>query len=219
MKEQQKKYKINKKSLIIVFIISFSLALILTCWDFIKFGVQYAYSKTWEDYKFEEYNLEFSLPRAYKVVEKEEDTTYKIGSLLLSTTADISGDNINYLAKSQRVYSGGNVYTGISIAVNALKTSKTTKPLEEVAESYSVLIPYFYQDDYDSNGYSIENLSKDGVDIMQVSCDLQNDEENKTVVLYLMSFDEKEVTVTFFGNTEKVNSEIENLQKIISKVK
>lgn len=220
MKEQTKKYKINKKPLIIVFTISFSLALILACGDFIKYGIQYAYSQTWKDYKFEEYDLKFSLPRAYITVEKEESTTSKVGEVIISTVLDTSGDNLNnYLVRPQRVYSGGNIYTGISIAVNALKTSKTTKSLEEVAESYSVLIPYFYQDDYDSSGYLIENLSQDGVDIMQVSCDLKNDEENKTVVLYLMSFEEKEVTITFFGNTEKVSSEIENLQKIISKVK
>ncbi len=219
MKEQIKKYKINKKPLIIVFIISFSLALILACKDFIKYGVQYAYSQTWKDYKFEEYDLEFSLPRAYITVEKEETTTYKVGGSILSTIIDTSGDNFNYLARPQRVFSGGNIYTGISIAINSLKTSKTTKPLEEVAESYSVLIPYFYQDDYESNGYTIEDLSKENVDIMQVSCDLKNEEENKTVVMYLMSFDEKEVTITFFGDTEKINSEIENLQKIILKVK
>lgn len=215
-----KKYKMNMKLLVIVLTVSTLVALIIVNWRYINYAFQCVYLNTWANYNFEEYDLNFSLPRAYKTVEKpNENSILQIGSSLLSTKVDISGDNSIMHSKPQRVFSGGNVLTGISIAVNCLKTSKTTKSIEEVAESYCLLIPYFYEDDYEASECVTENLSKDNVDIMQISCDMSNDEENKTVVMYLMSFDEKEVTITFFGDTVKISSEIENLKKVISKVK
>lgn len=219
LKQNIKKYKINKKPLIIVLTISFVLALLLTGRSYIDYGFKYIYLNTWKEYEFKDYDLEFSLLRAYKTVEKEENTTYKIGSSILSTIVDVSGDKFNQLARPQRIFSGGNIYTGINIAINCLKTSKTTKPLEEVTESYCLMIPYFYEDDYETGECVTENLSREDADIIQISCDLVDDENNKTIVMYLMSFEDKEVTVTFFGNTEKVNSEMKNLQEIISKIK
>lgn len=215
-----KKYKMNLKLFVIVLLVSVFIALILLNWQHINYGFQYIYLNTWQDYNFKEYDLKFSLPKAYKTVEKStEDSTLQIGSSLISTKVDISGDNSSMLSKPQRVFSGGNVLNGISIAVNCLKTSKTTKTIEEIAESYCLLIPYFYEDDYEVSECVTENLSKDNVDIMQISCDMSNDEENKTVIMYLMSFDDKEVTITFLGDTTKISSEIENLKKIVSRVK
>lgn len=215
-----KKYKINKKPLIIVLAISILIAFLLANWEFINYEIKSIYLNTWNNYNFEEYDLSFSLPKAYKVVEKPtEDSTLQLGTSKISSLVDISGDTLSKLQKPERVFSGGNILTGVSVAVNCFKTSKTTKPLEEVAESYCLLIPYFYEEKYEASECVTENLSKENVDIIQISCDMIDDEENKTIVMYLMSFDDKEVTITFFGDTLKINSEIDNLKKIVSKVK
>ena len=217
-KIEKKIYKANtqllRKILIGLIILFFITILAIP----LKNGITYLYLKTWEWHDISKYHLEVKLPRAYKPIE-EKNTTSSIGSSLISTETSVKVNEKYVMNKPDVVYSGGNILNGISLMIQCLNTEKTTRTLDDIADSQHTLVRIFYEDEYTISEPVKEYLKILGTDSIRTSTILTNHKETKKMINYLVPLEDKEVTITFLGPTENVEQAEDEIEKIVSQMK
>ena len=218
-KEQKIVYRANKKLLKRLLIVTLVIFLIGVFAIPIKNGLELLYLKSWIWHDIEKYGFSIKLPRAYKDIELENNDRFGIISSIFNTEASVEV-NEEYVSKTPDiVYNGGNVLNGIGLMIQCLETEKTTKTLDEIAESHLVLTTIYYEDEY-----TIGELEKEYVEILggqgiRTSIDLSNKKGTKTMVSYLLPLEDKEITIMFLGDKESISKSLKEIDDIVSMIK
>lgn len=218
-KEKKVVYKTNKKllkRLIIGIVIIF---LILVFAAPIQKGIQWLYLNSWTWHDIENYGFSLKLPRAYKDIEFEENDEFSIDSSVFNTETSVEVNEEYISKKPEVVYNGGNILNGVGLTIQCLETERTTKTLEEIAESHHILVSIKYDDQYEIGTLEKEYVEILGSEAVKTSIDMSNDEESRTLVAYLLPLEDKEITIMFFGDKENISNSMEEIEKIVSKIK
>ena len=215
--KQKVVYKSNKKLIKKMLIWALIIAVVVILAAPVKYGVTMLYYNSWKQYKIADYNFRFKLPRAFK----EQETTTKQSTIDLSSllSESASGDLTELLKKPESVYRGGNVVNGVSMLIQCLKTSKTTRTLDEIADSHEILLEINYGDNYTVNEQSREQVVILDTDAIKTVSKIVNDRESNLFVTYLIPKDDMEITIMFYGPEESMNEASEQIEKIIASVK
>ena len=215
--KQKVVYKSNKKLIKKMLIYGLVIFLVLILAPIVKYGITMLYYNSWKQYKIEDYNFSFKLPRAFEeqeVVTKESNVN--LSSLL---SESVSGELLENLKKPESVYRGGNILNGIGMLIQCLKTSKTTKTLDEIADSHEILLEINYGDNYAVNEQSREQIVILDTDAIKTVSTIVNDEEKNLFVSYLIPKEDMEITIMFYGSEESMNEASEQIEKIIASMK
>lgn len=213
-------YKANKKLLVRILLGVLIIFLIILFAPFIKSGVELLYLNSWTWHKIGEYNFSIKLPRAYKDYEVDyAGEKYAINSSIFDVDVTVEENN-EYMKKvPETVYNGGNILNGVGLTIQCLKTDKTTKTLDEIAESHHVLVSINYDDEYEIGELQKEFVKILGNDSVMTSIDMTKGKEEKTLVTYLLPLEDREITIMFFGNRKNISNSIEEIREIVSKIK
>ena len=142
-----------------------------------------------------------------------------IDSSIFNTEVNVEV-NEEYITKVPKtVYNGGNILNGISVMIKCLETNKTSKTLDEIAESHHVLVKIYYEDEYEIGDLNKEFVKVMNGDAVKTTIDMKNKDEEKTLVTYLVPLDDKEITLMFLGNKDKVFNSMQEIEKIILSMK
>lgn len=218
--KQKVVYKTNKKLLKKLLITILIIFLIIVLFYPVKKGIELLYLNSWKRHNIEAYNFSLSLPRAYKDIEIEEDERYGIESSIFNTESSVEINEEYVSKKPEVVYNAGNVLNGISLMIQCLNTERTTKTLDDIAESHHVLVTINYEDEYEIGALEKEYVEILGSEGVKASIDLEDDEkEVKTLVTYLLPLEDKEITIMFMGTKENITKSMDEIEKIISKIK
>lgn len=220
-KSQYKKiYKTNKKLLKKILVGVILILLICILYKPVTNWLKYSYLNTWTWHEIEKYDFSVKLPRAYKDLEAPNNDKTGIISSVFKTETEIEVNEEYVSKKPEVVYNGGNILNGISLNVQVLETSKTTKTLDEIAESHHVLVSIFYEDDYTIGELKNEYLKILGTDAIKATIDISNEKVGeKTMITYLVPMEDKEITITFFGKKSVIESQKEEIEKIVGQIK
>ncbi len=220
MKKEVKVYKVNKKFLKNI-VIGILIILIIVIIAFpVQKLIRNIYYNSLVEYKFDKYNFSIKIPRAYKDLTGDiDDDDFGLNESAFKTDTDIKVDEKYVPQKPTVIFKAGNTLNGISIAIGVLVTEKTSLTLEEIAKNYQTTIMANYDDRYIIGNLEAEYLTILGSDAIRAKVEMYNDEESNTFLAYLAPLDDKEVTITFYGKTDKINENLNDIEKIISRIK
>lgn len=214
-KETKKVYKTNKKLLKKVLVTTLIIFIIILLSFPLKYGIQMLYYNTWKTYDVSNYEFSFKIPRAFQSLQSENDAAHDLGVAGFTSEYDVKVDE-KYVGKKPKViYSGANVINGISMMVQCIATEKTTKTLDEIAEGNQLLIKIYYEEEYQVGELQKEFLNILGADAVKSIVDIQNEEETKTFVTYLVPLEDKEITITFLGDKDQILNYMSNMDEIV----
>lgn len=111
-----------------------------------------------------------------------------------------------------------NKNNGIKMTIEAIKISKTTLELEEICKRYAVMFK-IYNEDREIKEIKNEIVELIGNKVGKVTLKLKTKQEDAILIAYLISLEDREITITFIApasTIEKYNTEIE---KIVSTLK
>lgn len=216
---EKKVYKANKKAIIGILLIAF---IVFFCGFLIKpimGGIKNWYLNMWIWHDIPSYNFKIKLPRAYEDAKLKENSESGILSSTFLTDTNITM-NEEYVSKSpERVYYGKNSLNGISMMIQCLYTPRTDRTLEDIADSQHVLIRIHYEDDYQISSPRREYANVLDTLGVRTATDLTNDKGTITIINYLVPMEDKEVTISFYGEKETVDKYEEEIEKIVSEMK
>ena len=215
--EQKVVYKSNKKMIKKMLIWGLIIIIVFALAAPVKYEIKKLYYNSWKQYKVEDYDFSFKLPRAFK----EQEVVKKESSMNLSSLLDenVSGELTEYLKKPDSVYRGGNILNGVSMLIQCLKTSRTTRTLDEIADSHEILLEINYGDNYEVKEKSREQVVVLGTDSMKTVSTIVNTKESNLYVSYLIPKEDMEITIMFYGSEKSITEASEQIEKIIASVK
>ena len=215
--EKKVVYKANKKLVKKMIIWGGLIIAVIVLADPVKSGVTMLYYNSWKQHKIEDYNFSFKLPRAFK----EQEVTVKKSNINLSSLIEenISGDVSELLRKPESVYRGGNILNGVSMLIQCFKTSRTTRTLDEIADSHEILLEINYGDNYEVKEKSREQVVILDTDSMKTVSTIENAKESNLFVSYLIPKEDMEITIMFYGSEKNITEASEQIEEIIASVK
>ena len=215
--EQKVVYKSNKKMIKKMLIWGLIIIIVFALAAPVKYEIKKLYYNSWKQYKVEDYDFSFKLPRAFN----EQEVVKKESSMNLSSLLDenVSGELTEYLKKPDSVYRGGNILNGVSMLIQCLKTSRTTRTLDEIADSHEILLEINYGDNYEVKEKSREQVVVLGTDSMKTVSTIVNTKESNLYVSYLIPKEDMEITIMFYGSEKSITEASEQIEKIIASVK
>lgn len=186
----------------------------------IIFGVKIFIDNSWKWHEINEYDFKIKLPKAYEEIEfVSEKDKYGIASSAFETETTIEV-NEEYVSKKPKVvYNGRNVKKGVSMMVQCLKTEKTSKSLDEIAEGNYVLTTICYENNYQIGTFTKEYVKVLETDAVKTVVNISNDEGEKTIVTYLVPMNDKEITMTFMGKKSNIDKAMDEIEKIADTMK
>lgn len=217
-KEEKKIYKMNK-NLLKKMLIGITCIFIIVCIVFgAKIGKEILYPQFWKWHDINDYGFSIKLPKTYEELTASKDKL-GISSSAFETETTIQVNEEYVSKKPVTVYNGWNPRNGVSMMVQCLNTEKTTKTLDEIAESNHILITIYYEDDYQIGELQKEYVKVLGCDAVRAMVDISNDDGTKTFVTYLVPMNDKEVTITFLGKKNNIDNSLDEIEKIVSLMK
>lgn len=217
-KNQEKVYKANTKAIKILGMVSLVALVLVVFAVSIRDGITYLYLQSWQWHKIEDYHFEMKLPRAYQ--EEATATPQALSAGSIFTTDTEVKVNEEYVSRMPKVvYMGGNVLNGVTMKVQCLKTNKTTRTLDDLADSMHVLVRVYYEDEYEIGAPTKEYVTILGYDAVGTTTTLVKEEQNYWMTNYLVPTDEEEITITFFGKEENRRKAQEEIQKIVAQMR
>ena len=215
--EQKVVYKSNKKLIKKMLIWVLVIVLVIIFAAPVKYGITMLYYNTWKQYKVENYNFSFKLPRAFE----EQEVVKKESSMNLSSLLDesASGEFADYLKRPDSVYRGGNILNGVSMLIQCLKTPRTTRTLDEIADSHEILLEINYGNNYEVKEKSREQVVILDTDSMKTVSTIESTKESNLFVSYLIPKEDMEITIMFYGSEKSITEASEQIEKIIASVK
>lgn len=176
-------------------------------------------SKELKKHFIEEYNFEISYPDAYKDNSKSGDDTSTVLSNLSSVE---SGEQISEYMQNlnfvETVRNLKNELNGIRLIVEAIKTEKTELSLDEICNRYVIMFQV-YNEDIVLEETNKEIITLDGKDIGKVTIEVKGEVENSIVIAYLISLEDREITVTFIAPKTTVTRFEKEINNIINSLK
>lgn len=167
----------------------------------------------------EEYNFEISYPDAYVDISKSGDDE---STVLSNLTTKESGEQISeYMQKLnfvETVRDLKNELNGIKMSVEAIKIEKTELSLEEICNRYVVMFQV-YNEDVVLNEIKKEIITLDGKETGKVTIKVDGKVEDSVVIAYLISTQDREITVTFIAPETTVQRFEDEINKIINSLK
>lgn len=214
---EKRVYKANTKAIKKLLLVVIAIFIVLILVGPIKNGVTYLYLKTWEWHTTEEYGIKYKLPRAFEEVKTSVQSSL-LSSAVFTTDTEVKV-NEKYVSKtSDIVYSGGNRLNGILLMLQCLKTEKTNKSLDEIAEGQHILVTLNYEKNYTVGEMQKEEVEVLGIQSVRISETLTKVDEEKMIVSYLVPMDDEEVTIIFFGDKENMIKEDSEIRKIVTQM-
>ena len=168
----------------------------------------------------DEYGFEIAYPKAYKdVVEKSDDEENKI---LSNVTVSKSGEQISEymqnLKFTETVKNLKNDVNGVKLIVEALNIEKTALDLEEICKRYVVMFR-IYNEEKPIRETNSEIININGIEIGKVEIKVKGEKEDSILIAYLISLEDKEITITFVGRDSMVNKNEKEINRIINSLK
>ena len=219
MKKEKKIYKADKKLLkriglaLVAFIVILLIAILLK-----NYG-EIFYLKTWKSYNSKEFGFSYELPRAYEKIENSDEDRFGLNSSAFMSEFSVEIKEEYVAQKPTVIYNGGNILNGISLNIQCLKTPRIDESLEEIARNYYATVQMIYGDKYNVSGQKTEKVTVLGGEGIKSEILLVKGEKNKKLVTYLVPTDDIELTLTFLSDAEKIDTNMEEINKIISKIK
>ena len=212
-------YRANKKAIIKLILGSLLVFILFVLSGPIINWTKYQYLNTWTSIKFKEYGIELKLPRAYDEQKTIDNNVSSIASSFIKTESNVDINEEYKVSRPDVIYNGGNKLNGVSIMVQAYKTSKTTKTLDEIAEGQNILVEIIYGNDYKMREVNKEYLNLMGVDSVKTTVELKNSSGVKTMINYMIPMDDEEITVTFLGTDVNMSKSIEQIDNIMKRIR
>lgn len=190
----------------------------------IFFGVGSFFCEKYKENKlkkhvFEEYRFELSYPDSYKSVKKSGDDGGKITSNIVVSE---SGENLSeYMSNMKFVETLEELKDAkkqIRILVEAIEKEKTTLSLEEICKRHVVMFK-IYNEESKVLHSETEIIKLDEKEAGKVTIQIEGKEDNVKLVAYLISLDDREITITFIAPEKAMDKFKNELDKIISSLK
>ena len=167
----------------------------------------------------EKYGFEISYPKSYKEINVTEN---KDSEILSNIETIESGEQISeYIQNLNLVETVRNLkseYNGIKLLIEAINIEKTTLSLEEICNRYVVMFR-IYNEDKTIKESNFEIIELDGKKAGKVKIKVEGEKEDVIVIAYLMSLEEKEITVTFTAPEYIATKHEKEINKIINSLK
>ena len=170
----------------------------------------YSYKKD----NIEEYGFEISYPKVYENI-KASGEKKLLSNLEITESGEYISEYMKNLNLVETVRELKNKNNGIRMTIEAIKTKKTSLELEEICKRYVVMFK-IYNEDREIKENTEEIIELNETKVGKVTLKLKTKEEDATLIAYLISLDDREITITFIApasNIEKYDSEI---KKIVS---
>jgi len=107
---------------------------------------------------------------------------------------------------------------GIKFTIEAMNIEKTSLTLEEICERYAVMFQ-IYNEERKIIDTKNEKVNIDGNEVGKVTLKVKGESEDSIVIAYLMSLENKEITVTFIGQESSIIRNENEINKIINSIK
>lgn len=191
-------------------------------------GILFGFTKiAFENYKInklekhiiEEYNFEISYPKAYKDINVTSDDE---SELLSSIETTVSGEQISEYMQNlnlvKTVKNLKNEKNGIKLLIEAINIEKTKLTLEEICKRYVAMFKIYNEDQIIKESNS-EIISIDGNKAGKVILKIKGKEEDTILIAYLLTLEEKEITITFIAPEKNIIKFENEINKIINSLK
>ena len=159
-----------------------------------------------KNHMFEKYNFEISYPDSYKDISKSGDGE---SSIINNITSNVSGEIISEYMQSlnfvETVRNMKNEVNGIRLIVEAINIEKTQLTLEEICRRYVVMFRVYNEDVVIQNSKT-EIVLLDGREVGKVTLIVKGKNESSVIIAYLISLEDREITVTFM--TSETNAKL-----------
>lgn len=162
----------------------------------------------------EEYNFEISYPDVYIDISKSgDDESQLLSNLTIKESGEQLSEYMQNLNFTETVRNLKNELNGIKLIVEAIKIEKTTLSLEEICNRYVVMFQ-IYNEDIVLKETKKEIVNLDGKEVGKVTIKVEGKIEDSTIIAYLISTEDREITVTFIApssTAERFEDEINNI--------
>lgn len=184
-----------------------------------RFVIKEYMNNKFEKHAIEKYGFEISYPKSYKeVVISGDDKKGILSGITTSESGEQISEYIQNLNFAETVKNLKNEVNGIKLLIEAISIEKTTLSLEEICDRYVVMFQ-IYNEERIIKDSKFEIIKINEEDVGKVTIRVKGENEDAMVVAYLLSLDDKEITVTFIG-TETLLAKRENeINKIINSLK
>ena len=188
----------------------------------ILFGMgKFFYSK-YKDNAFEanvisEYNFEISYPKAYKDA-ISNDVSSDMNNVLTKESGEIISEYMENLNLVEVVKNLKNESNGIKLNIEAIYTEKTSLDLEEICKRYAVMFKIYNEERVIKENIN-EIINIGGYEAGKVTLKVKGEKEDAIVIAYLLSLEDREITVKFIGSESMILKNEKEINKIINSLK
>lgn len=186
---------------------------------YVKDMMVYTYKKVTID----DYGIEMKYPRAYEDVVKNVSTEYELLSGRITTVAEEyekSGDSL--IEFTSELLNSKSKVSGITLLVEGLKIAKTSKSIEQICKDYKVMFK-IYNPNATVEKFDYEEVLIDGKPAGRVEIFIRNEDKDRKsspgIIAYLISLDDREITITFMGTENLLKNAKDEINKIVSSIK
>lgn len=185
----------------------------------LQYGIEYYKENKLEKHVIEKYGFEISYSKKYKDVSKSGDNT---SELLSNITTKVSGEEISEYMENlnftEVVKELKNEKDKIRFSIEALNIKKTSLSLEEICNRYIVMFR-IYNEEKNIIEKNTEIITIDGKEVGKVTLKIKGENEHTILRAYLLSLEDKEITVTFITPESNFIKNEKQINKIINSLK
>lgn len=183
------------------------------------FGIEKYKENKLKNHIIEKYGFEISYPDTYKDISTSEDNKSEI---LEGISQTVSGEKYSEYYQSlnlvETVKKLKNEKSRIKLQIEAIKIEKTALQLEEICNRYITMFKV-YNEEKVIQSQNSEIIKINDVDAGKVTLKIKGEDSNAVMTTYLISTEEKEITITFIGSEEQMTKNEKQINKIINSLK
>ena len=201
------------------YIILLSIILLGILLGIVSYAIENYLENKLEKHVIEEYGFEISYSKKYKDIRVSGDNTSEI---LSNITTEVSGEEISEYMQNvnftEVVKELKNEKDRIKLSVEALNIEKTALSLEEICNRYIVMFR-IYNEERSILEKNTEIITIDGKEVGRVTIKIKGENEHTILRAYLLSLEDKEITVTFITPESAFTKNEKQINKIIKSLK
>lgn len=201
------------------YIILLSIILLGILLGIVSYAIENYLENKLEKHVIEEYGFEISYSKKYKDISVSGDNTSEI---LSNITTEVSGEEISEYMQNvnftEVVKELKNEKDRIKLSVEALNIEKTALSLEEICNRYIVMFR-IYNEERSILEKNTEIITIDGKEVGRVTIKIKGENEHTILRAYLLSLEDKEITVTFITPESAFTKNEKQINKIIKSLK
>ena len=159
-----------------------------------------------KSHMIEKYNFEISYPDSYKDISKlGDDESDVLNNMQNIVSGEVISDYMQSLNFVETVKNLKSDVNGIRLIVEAINIEKTELSIEEICKRYVVMFRIYNEDAIIQDTKS-EIITLDGKEVGKVTLKVKGKQEPSVIIAYLISLEDREITVTFM--TSETNAQL-----------